>query len=144
MLHADLGGVLDLLVRTVQGCDEARGGHRTGDAHFAHATHLRTRDRCVLLVEHADSSGGEQETNDAIVVRADLEAAVVVEHCRHDAGRPVRRRRDDSPTRRVLFIHGERPGVHPVHHFERIGGAAAFGEQAVELGRAAANLEHAG
>ena len=43
VLHADFGGILDLLVRAVQRGDEASRGHRARDAHLALATHLGAR-----------------------------------------------------------------------------------------------------
>ena len=75
MLHADLGGVLDLLVGAVQRRDQSGRGHRAGDADLALATHLGARDRGVALVEHADRAGHQQETHDAVVARARFEAA---------------------------------------------------------------------
>src|SRR5512139_1273393 len=44
VLHADLGRVLDLLIGAVHRGDEPGCGHRAGDADFALATHLGTRD----------------------------------------------------------------------------------------------------
>ena len=38
VLHADLGGVFDLLVRAFQSRHQARGGHGAGDTDFALAT----------------------------------------------------------------------------------------------------------
>ena len=45
-----------------------------------------------------------------------VKRSIVVEHRRDDAGRPVRRRRHDAPAGRVLFAHGEREQVDPIHH----------------------------
>ena len=43
------------------------GGHRAGRADLALAAHLGAGDRRVLLVEHADRAGGEQEPDHAVV-----------------------------------------------------------------------------
>ncbi|KDA05240.1 hypothetical protein DC31_02980 [Microbacterium sp. CH12i] len=42
MLHRDLGGVLDLPVRTAHDGGQAAGRHRTGGADFGLASALRT------------------------------------------------------------------------------------------------------
>ena len=72
-----------------------------------------------------------------------LEAAVVVQHRRHDAGGPVGRGGDHAPAGGVLLVHRERVGVHPVHDVQRLH-RAALGEHAVQARRAAAHLEHPG
>ena len=58
------------------------GGHRAGDADLALAADLGAGDRGVLLVEHADRAGGEQEADHAVLVGAGHEVA------RSSAGRP--------------------------------------------------------
>jgi hypothetical protein len=61
VLHADLGGILDLPIAAAERRHQPACGHRAGDADLTLAAHLRTGDRCVLLVEDADRSGREQE-----------------------------------------------------------------------------------
>ena len=62
VLHADLGGILDLL-RACRRAPRRRPArrHRAGDADFALAADLGAGDRGVLLVEQADRAGREQE-----------------------------------------------------------------------------------
>ena len=76
VLHADLGGVLDLLRGAAQHLGQAAGGHRAGRADLALAADLGAGDRGVLLEEHADRAGGEQEADDAVVVGARARSAV--------------------------------------------------------------------
>jgi hypothetical protein len=45
----------------------------------------------------------------------------------HDAGGAVGGRGDDATARGVLFVHGERPKIHPVERYQRIGGPATCG-----------------
>ena len=74
--------------------------------------------------------------------RAWLEAPVVGDDRRHDAGRAVGGRGHDSAARRILLVDRERERVHPVHHVER----AVLGrlhQHAMQSRRTAANLEHA-
>src|SRR5690606_32016146 len=78
VLHADLGGVLDLHRGAAQGRGEAGGGHRTGHADLALAADLGAGDRGVFLVEDPDRGGGEQEIEHALFAGARAEAVVVV------------------------------------------------------------------
>src|SRR4051812_6527995 len=54
VLHADLGGVLDLLGRATHDGRHGAGGHRAGRADLALAADLGAGDRGGLLVDHAD------------------------------------------------------------------------------------------
>ena len=65
MLHRDLGGVLDLLVRAAERRAQARRRHRAGDADLALAADLGARDRGVELEQRADRGRGQQEVADA-------------------------------------------------------------------------------
>ena len=65
VLHADLGRMLDLLIRAVQRGYKTSSGHRAGHAHLTLAAHLRARDARVLLVENADSCRREEEADQA-------------------------------------------------------------------------------
>ena len=136
VLHADLGRVLHLLGRAAEHLAQRAGGHRAGRAHLALAADLGPRDRRVLLVEHADRSGAEQEPHHAVVVRAGAEAHVVVQHRRQHAGGAVRRRGDDPASGRVLLVDGQREQVDPVHDAQRIGDELLVAQPPVELGRA--------
>ena len=120
VLHADLGGVLDLADVPPSAAVEAAGGHRAGDADFALAADFGAGDRGVFLVEDADRAGGEQEVDDAVFVRARAEALVVVQHRRDDAGRAVGRRGDDAAAGGVFLVHRQRVEVDPVEDGQRI------------------------
>ena len=123
------------------------GGHRAGHADLALAADLGARDRGVLLVEDADRRRGEQEVDDAAVVRAGHEARVVVQHRRDDAGRAVGRRGDDAAAGGVLLVDRQRVEVDPVHHRQRIaqrGLGVAPSAPRCRSARAALDLEAAG
>ena len=66
VLHADLGGVLDLLVGAAEHRREPAGGHRGGDADLALAADLGARDRGVHLAQDGDGRGREQEVVGAL------------------------------------------------------------------------------
>src|SRR5699024_5291699 len=89
VLHADLGGVLDLHRGAAERGGEAGGGHRAGHAHFALAADFGAGDGGVFLVQDADRGGGEHEVEYTLFVRARAEAVVVVQHRGDDAGRAV-------------------------------------------------------
>ena len=69
VLHPDLGRVLDLLGRAAEHLAQRAGGHRAGRPDLALAAHLGAGDRRVLLVQHADRAGAEQEADHAVVGR---------------------------------------------------------------------------
>ena len=76
---------------------------------------------------------------DAAVARARHEAAVVVQHGGHDAGRAVGRRGHDPAAGRVLLVHRQREQVHPVEHRQRVA-RAARGREACDASSAARRL----
>ena len=145
VLHADLGGVLDLVDRAAERRGEAAGGHRAGHADFALATDLGARDRGIFLVQDADRAGGEQERDHAVVVRAGHEAMIVVQHGRDDAGGAVGRRGDDTAAGGVLLVDRERVQIHPVEDRQRIAQRrlGALAQFAVHRRRAPLHLEPA-
>ena len=120
VLHADLGGVLDLLGSASDHLGQRTGSHRAGAADLALAADLGPGDGRGLLVDGADRRGHQQEADDGVVVDAGHEPYGVVEHRRDDAGRPVGRCRDDPTTGRVLLVHRESPHSHPVDGLHRI------------------------
>src|SRR6185312_16428376 len=88
-----------------------------------------------------------EETDDSLIARARLEAAVEVQHRRYDAGSAIGRSCDHAAARGVLLVDGQGECVHPVHRIEWLG-RAALGQDAEQLRRPAAHLErsrqHAG
>ena len=56
--------------RAAEHLAQRAGRHRAGRADLALAADLGAGDRRVLLVQHADRAGGEQEAHDAVVGRA--------------------------------------------------------------------------
>ena len=145
MLHADLGRVLDLLGCAAHHRAQRTGGHRAGDADFALAADFGTADRRVLLVENPDRRRGEQEVDDALIIRPGYESRVVMQHCGHDAGRTVGRRGDDAAAGSVLFVDGEGVEVDPIEHLQRVS-QRGFGigtQLPVQVGCAAPHLEAA-
>ncbi len=147
MLHADLGGVLDLLGGAAQDLGEGARGHGAGGADLPLAADLGAGDRGVLLEQHADGAGRQQEADDAVVLlrlggAAGREVHVVVQHCRDDAGGAVRRGGDDAAARGVLLVDRHRVEGDPLH---RVGLRVALGAQlAGGVRGTAADLEAAG
>ena len=115
VLHADLGGHLDLRHRAAADFRERPGRHRAGDAHLALAANLRAGDRGIELVKNANRRGRKQKPHDAIFTRARHESPVVMEHRRDNAGRAVCRRSDHAAARSIFLAGGERKEVNPVH-----------------------------
>ena len=87
--------------------------------------------------------GGEEEAHRAVVAGPLGEARVVVQHRRHDAGRPVGRGGDHAAAGGVLLVDRERVEIDPVHHVERVVRSPGGGQLTVELGRAPPDLEPA-
>ena len=146
MLHADLGGVLDLLGRATQHFGQRTGGHRAGHADFALAADFGAGDGGVLFVQNADRGGGEQEAHHAVFGRVGHEAGVVVQHGGHDAGGAVGGCSDHAAADGVFFIDGQRVEIDPVERGERVAHAGFGGARqlAVQTGRAAFDLQAAG
>ncbi len=141
MLHADLGRVLDLLRGAAEHLGKASGGHGAGRSDLALAADLGAGDGRVLLEEHADRAGGQQEADHSVLVGARHEVDVVVQDGRDDAGGAVRRGGDHPATRRVLLVHGHRVERDPLHG-ERL--RVALGAQlAGRVRRPAADLQAA-
>ena len=67
VLHGDFGGVLDLVVGSVERGDQSSGGHGAGDADFALAADFGSGDAGVFFVEDADGGGGEEVAEDPFV-----------------------------------------------------------------------------
>ena len=84
---ADLGGVLDLLRGAAEHLGQPGRRHRAGRADLALAADLGAGDRRVLLEQHADRAGRQQEPDHAVVVGARHEPGVVVQHRGNDARR---------------------------------------------------------
>ena len=120
MFHADLGRVFDLEDAAAERGGETAGRHRACHADFALAADFGARDRCVFLVQNPDRACGEQEIDDALLVRAGYEAVVVVHHGRDDACRAVRRCRYDTAAGGVFLVDRERVEIDPVEDRQRI------------------------
>jgi len=146
VLHADLGGVLDLLRGAAEHFAQRAGAHGTGHAHLALAADFGPGNRGVLLVEDSDRSGGEQEAHHAVLVCARDEAHVVMQQRRNDACRAIGRRGDHAPAAGILLVDRQRIEVDPVEDIERVAqvGLGMLAELAVKPGSAAAHLEPAG
>src|SRR5438309_4462331 len=67
MLHADLGGILDLRRRAADRRRQPRRRHRAGDADLALAADLGAGDGGILLEQGPHGGGGEEEGADALV-----------------------------------------------------------------------------
>ena len=144
VLHADLGGVLDLLGRAAEHRGHGAGRHRARRADLALAADLGARDRRGLLVDDADGAGGEQEADDAVAVGAAHEVRVVVQHGRDDARRTVRRGGDDASTGGVLLVDGQGVEGDPVHAPQRVVAGRLELQASGQLGRPAAHAQAAG
>src|SRR5690606_34237137 len=146
VLHADLGGVLDLAGAGAERRGQPGGGHRTGHADLALAADLGAGDRGILLVEDADRRGGEQEVEHALLVAAGAEAVVVVQHRRDDAGRAVGRGGDHASAGGVLLVHRQGVEVDPVQGGQRIAHRRLRlgGQLAVQARRAPRHVQAAG
>ena len=101
--------------------------------------------RRVLLEEHADRAGGQQEADDAVLVGAGHEVDVVVQHGRDDAGGAVGRGGDDPAAGGVLLVDGHRVERDPLHRARQrvalgpqLAGASVGGPAAHLAGRRAA------
>jgi hypothetical protein len=114
VFHADFGGVLDLIVSSVESRNQAACGHRTSDTNLTLAADLRSRDRGILLVEDADRGGGEEEAYDSLVVSVET-AQIILGDRRNYASRTIRGRGDDATTRGVFFVDRHSPDIQPVH-----------------------------
>src|SRR5205807_7880180 len=64
-------------------------------------------DLCVFLVQDRDRTGGQQEADDAVIVRAGNEACVVMQHGGNDAGGAIGWGRHHAPARGVFLVDGE-------------------------------------
>src|SRR5947209_6913869 len=120
MLHTDLSGILDLLIAPAESGHQSGGGHGAGNAHFTLASDLRTGDGSILLIKDADGTRRKEETHNALARGTLAEFLVVVQHSRDNAGCAVRGRGDYLSTGGILFVHGNREQVHPVHDIQRI------------------------
>ena len=121
MLHADLGGILDLVIIGAHGGGQRRSRHRTGHADLALAAGLGAGDGGILLVERADGRGGEEETLQRfLVVRVAVIFVEIAGHGRDDAGRAIGRCGDDAAAGGVFLVHRHRPQIDPVHRGEGI------------------------
>nr|WP_232791413.1 hypothetical protein [Streptomyces capitiformicae] len=142
VFHADLGGVLDLFGAAAEDFGEGAGGHGAGGADLALAADLGAGDGGVLLEEHADGAGGQQEADHSVLVRAGDEVDVVVQDGGDDAGRAVGGGGHHTAARRVLLVHGHRVERDPLHG---AGQRVALGaELAGGYGGAAADAQAAG
>ena len=90
------------------------------------------------------AAGGQQEAHGCRSRSAPwLEATVVAQHGRDDAGGAVGRRRDDAPAGGILLVHRQREQIHPVHDVERTPLRRLLQQHAIHAWRATAHLEHA-
>ena len=115
MLHRNLCGVFNLLVRTAQNLSKTGGGHRAGAADLSLASHLGTGNRGTLLIQHPDCGGGQEKVDHRILTLAPTAMPYsgrivhrIVQNRRNNAGCTIRRRRHHAAAKRILFVHGER------------------------------------
>ncbi|CCJ75673.1 hypothetical protein BN135_737 [Cronobacter muytjensii 530] len=135
MLHADFRRHAHLFRARAQQFGKPCRRHRTGDAHFALAAHFGAGDRGVHLIQRADSACRQEVADVNIGAHRFDEVIVVGQHRGHNAAGAVGRRGHHAWPPGVLFVHGKREHIHPVHHVHRIAGELiARHQQAAQRG----------
>ena len=139
--------MLNLSIGAAESGGESAGSHGAGHAHFALATHLRSADGGILLIEDADGRRGQEEAHDAFVVGVGNEAVIIKRHGGNHAGRAIGGRSDHAAARGVLFIHSHGVDGYPVERGERIAAQIAgflLAQPRSQTIRAAPNIQASG
>ena len=111
MFQTYFGSIFYLLGSTSEEliCGSCR--HRTSRPHFTLATHLCTRNRCVLLNHSSYKTGSSQRTNN-LFVRKLMLGVQMVQHRRHNTARTASGSSNNQASGSILFRHSKSIRLH--------------------------------
>ena len=122
MLHRNLSSILNLLRGTAHHLRQTGSSHRGGATHLALATHLSTRNRRTLLIQHTHSRRRQEEINNSLITSSLTAMANtlrvihrVMQHRRNNTRSTIRRSSHHATTKSILLIDRQSNQVHPVN-----------------------------